>query len=206
MAGDPFSEILTAAWRCNAELVVMGTHRRHGLKEFFLGTTIERVTRKGERPVLVVKDEPAQPYRSVVIAVDFSVGSRRALQAALPIVPGGEFHLIHAYSTPFSSILTDPATHQRVAEDHKRELGELVEEELAAFARRHPDHSEKIHITMTEGEVTDVLAEACHRIQPDLVAVGTHARTGFAQQLMGGSVAELVLDNPPSDVLVVKGW
>ena len=205
VAGDALGEILAAASRAAADLVVLGMHRKSGFRDRFLGTTVERVLRNARPPVLVVKDEPEKPYRRLMVGIDFSACSRQALQWALRLVPGGEFHLVHAFTTPFSTILTDPSTHQRVADEHGQDLSRLIEEEMQAFIQRFPDHAERIKVSMVEGEVIDVLASEWHRIEPDLLVLGTHSRTGVAQRFLG-SVAETSLANPPCDVLVVKGW
>jgi universal stress protein E len=45
--GHPFDGILRAAAAADADLVVMGAHRKHVLRDIFTGTTIERVIRGG---------------------------------------------------------------------------------------------------------------------------------------------------------------
>lgn len=52
-AGSPAAEILSAAQRVNAALIVMGTHGLHGLAGL-IGSTAARVMRRGTVPVLVV--------------------------------------------------------------------------------------------------------------------------------------------------------
>ena len=52
------AEILQAADRLEADLVVVGSHGKGGLHYAFLGSVAEKVLRKIHRPVLVV---PLQP-------------------------------------------------------------------------------------------------------------------------------------------------
>ncbi|MGQ0614902.1 MAG: universal stress protein [Planctomycetaceae bacterium] len=54
--GKPASEILDAARRHAAQLIVLGTHGRGGLEHFFLGSVAARVVRKARCPVLTVRD------------------------------------------------------------------------------------------------------------------------------------------------------
>ena len=49
VTGDPFDGILRAAADVNADLIVMGSHRKQ-LLDIIVGTTIERVIRKGHFP------------------------------------------------------------------------------------------------------------------------------------------------------------
>ncbi|HZP45431.1 MAG TPA: universal stress protein [Candidatus Binataceae bacterium] len=55
MIGDPGAEILSAARQHRAELIVMATHGRKGLRRLMLGSVAERVVREAPCPVLTVK-------------------------------------------------------------------------------------------------------------------------------------------------------
>ncbi len=59
--GDPATEILSAAEDAHADLVVMGTHGRTTIKDFFVGSTTERVVERATCSVLTVKPE-GYPY------------------------------------------------------------------------------------------------------------------------------------------------
>lgn len=51
--GVPARVILDTAKRSNCDLIVMGTHGRHGIERFFLGSCAEAVLRESPIPVLV---------------------------------------------------------------------------------------------------------------------------------------------------------
>jgi nucleotide-binding universal stress UspA family protein len=53
--GEPIAEILRVAQEEHADLLVIATHGRTGLKHFFLGSVVERVIRHAHCPVLVVR-------------------------------------------------------------------------------------------------------------------------------------------------------
>lgn len=55
--GVPHVEILDAAEEVGADLVVMGTHGRKGLKRALIGSVTERVVRQCDAPVLTVHEE-----------------------------------------------------------------------------------------------------------------------------------------------------
>lgn len=52
--GEPVHEILRVAQALNADLIVVGTHGRHGAARWLLGSTAERVVRHAGCAVLVV--------------------------------------------------------------------------------------------------------------------------------------------------------
>jgi nucleotide-binding universal stress UspA family protein len=53
--GEPGSTIIAAQQRLGADLVVMATHGRRGLKHLVLGSVTERVVRESTAPVLTIR-------------------------------------------------------------------------------------------------------------------------------------------------------
>lgn len=56
--GEPGNLIIAAQQRLGADLVVMATHGRRGLKHLVLGSIAERVVRESTVPVLTVRAAP----------------------------------------------------------------------------------------------------------------------------------------------------
>ncbi|MFK8067533.1 MAG: universal stress protein [Gammaproteobacteria bacterium] len=55
--GVPYIEIVHAAKKINADLIVMGTHGRTGLSHMLMGSVAERVVRSSTIPVMSVPDK-----------------------------------------------------------------------------------------------------------------------------------------------------
>ena len=62
--GDPGVEVLQLAKRLRADLIVMATHGRKGLRHLVLGSVAERVVREAPCPVLTVKPKPPAAAKS----------------------------------------------------------------------------------------------------------------------------------------------
>jgi nucleotide-binding universal stress UspA family protein len=60
--GDPVAEILRVATEEQADLIVLGTHGRTGLRRLLMGSVAEKVIRRATCPVLAVK----MPVRQAV--------------------------------------------------------------------------------------------------------------------------------------------
>lgn len=84
VAGEsPARAIVRAANRSNADLIVMGTHSRRGLRRFLDGSVAETVLRTAGRPVLVVPEISANAvFSRIVCAIDGSDASRNAARFA----------------------------------------------------------------------------------------------------------------------------
>ena len=54
MTGNPHDAIVKYAAKCNASLIVLGTHGRSGLSHLLMGSVSERVVRHAQCPVVVV--------------------------------------------------------------------------------------------------------------------------------------------------------
>jgi nucleotide-binding universal stress UspA family protein len=53
--GEPVRKLLEAAAEANADLIVIGSHGRRGLRRLFVGSVAENLVRDSPRPVLVVR-------------------------------------------------------------------------------------------------------------------------------------------------------
>lgn len=64
LEGDPSVVIVEEAERREADLIVMGTHGRSGLRHLLLGSTAERVVQHANRPVMTVRGPSTSPRPS----------------------------------------------------------------------------------------------------------------------------------------------
>jgi nucleotide-binding universal stress UspA family protein len=187
----------------DADLIVLGEHRRRLLHDIFPGTTVERVMRHGRRPVLMVNQPPAGPYRRLLAATDLSEHSARALRTALRLGLLDQVHLtlLHVFESPGLAALglsdAPPAT-------HAAQEAEVMRAGSAALARfvselglpLHPDQQ------VAAGDPATVIAGVAARLRPDLLVLGT-AGAGFIRRAVMGSVAATVLGAVRCDTLAV---
>jgi nucleotide-binding universal stress UspA family protein len=55
--GDPADKLVAAAAELDADIIILGTHARSGLKRIFLGSVAEKVVRHAGCPVFVVREK-----------------------------------------------------------------------------------------------------------------------------------------------------
>src|SRR5262249_37854896 len=87
--GRPFEEICRLASDKQIDLIVMPTHGHTGLRHLMVGSTTEQVVRHTSCPVLVLKRDVHAPkakhgtsFRKIVVPIDFSPSSMKALDYA----------------------------------------------------------------------------------------------------------------------------
>ncbi|WP_224197574.1 universal stress protein [Nannocystis pusilla] len=196
---EPAALVLATAERFGCELLVTGAAREETLGRILLGTTVEQLLNKSAAPVLVVKRRPRGPYRDVVVATDFSEGSRRALEVALELLPAAQISLFHAFDVPLRGLMNDPAA---ASEAWSNEAATASQAFLAATPKVAA--SRRFIATQCEsGPVTSLLAELLETRDIDLVAMGTEGRGYLAGRLLG-SVALTLLNTLPVDMLVAR--
>jgi nucleotide-binding universal stress UspA family protein len=203
--GRAHAAIVEVSEKSATDLVVLGLHREDALKDMFRGTTVERIIRAGNVPVLLVKDRVAGPYQRIMVAVDFSVYSRRAVAFATSFAPEAELFLVHAYDVPFKGFIHGEDTEREARENHERQLQRMIDEEMAPFLADRERGTPRVRAVMQQGSPHEVIRDQVAALKPDLLVLGTHGRTGVAHAVLG-SVAEYVLNAPPCDVLAIKAW
>ncbi len=203
--GKGFQDILRFAEQEAVDLVVMGTHRPDFLKDMFIGSTAEQFLRHTDYPVLTVTRPADGPYRKVLAAIDFSICSRRALETALDLLPEGEFHLVHAYHSPAEDPESEAWPHTDLSKRLEEEVRQRIQEEFGTFLHKYEHRGFSFHTEVIAGEPLDVLNTQVQKLDPDLLTVGTHGRTGVGRALLG-SVASRLLHRPPTDILAVRAW
>ena len=204
ITGDAFDGILRAGAQVSADLIVMGTHRRQLLRDIFVGTTIERVIRKGTFPVLMVNHDAQRSYNNVVAPVDMSETSANALRIALStgLIGNTGATLLHAFLAMAKGRMlvdgVDPASIDDYVGDERR----TAMDELASFLVANDLDRPHWSFRLEEGGPIEVISRAVAEMHPDLLVMGTHGRSGLPKMLIG-SVTEEALRSLKVDILAV---
>lgn len=204
LSGESFVEIIRCSRDMGAELIVLGRHGRRPVRDMFIGSTAERVIRKGDVPVLAVNLKPAGPYRRPLIATDLEDTAPRVFGLALRILEPTvkTVQVVHAFNVPFEGFIT-PTSAARVKSEYRRSLQDSARESVARLLARYEDTGMRWQATVRAGDARSLILREVVRSQADLVALSTHGRSGVAHALVG-SVAEWVISQAPCDVLVAR--
>lgn len=199
--GAVIPQLVELTHTLRGDLMVVGARGEGFVKQYYLGSTAEKLVQKSPCPVLVVKNAPKAPYRRVLVPVDFSPSSLATLRLVRHIAPTAVVTLLHAYDLPFEGKLrlagTDDLTIHLYREKVRREASEAMHR-LTHEAGLAPGtyNTEVLHgdpwIRIIEQETTT----GC-----DLIAMGKHGNN-LLEDLILGSVTRLVLSQSASDVLV----
>ncbi|MGY6557866.1 MAG: universal stress protein [Nitritalea sp.] len=185
--GSPFSGISKEIAEVEADMVIMGSRGSSGLEELLIGSNTEKVVRYAKCPVLTVKG-PTQlaSLKKIVYASDFSAKKDEVIEQVkeLQKTLGAELYLVKV-NTPSAF-----------------ESSRTSFEKIEAFIERHAIQHVTAEIYNSPSEEEGIVDYA-QDIDADLIALGTHGRTGFLH-LLSGSIAEDVVNSAKRPVWTMK--
>jgi nucleotide-binding universal stress UspA family protein len=203
-SGRDWAVILEVAELGGFDLVVLGTHRMDRVG-YLLGSTVERLIAHVSVPVLVVPKPAERAYERPIVAVDFSIHSRRAVKLARALAPEARIAAVHAWEVPLRAFLRSAESRKKIEAEEAGRLERLIEREFADLIAAVPDGHEKLEPVLRRGEAVKVLEAEVAARKADLLVLGTHGGGGL-REAMVGSTAKAFLKLPPCDVAVVKAW
>jgi nucleotide-binding universal stress UspA family protein len=202
--GPPAPRILDVAERDGADLVVVGTHGRAGLDRLLLGSVAEHVVQLARRPVVTVRPGSAGVEGSglgrILFPTDFSDTAQQAWPwvRALADATGAAVELLHVVRAVVTDQAVDPAILARAAELIRQDAHRQADAFIAGCGL--PAGRVVVHVA--SGVEAEQIAHFAAARRVDLVAMGTHGRTGLVRLALG-SVTRRVLHQATCPVLTV---
>jgi nucleotide-binding universal stress UspA family protein len=143
------------------------------------------------------------PFKSILVPVDFSPHSERAVEVAMEMAAamGAEVHLLHVYGIPVGVAgpgIYDTALPVGVLTDLRDSAAKALEELVARFGER----GVKVSGLVREGVPAGTIVDTAEEVGSDLIVMGTRGLSGLKHVLLG-SVAERTLRSASCPVLAV---
>ena len=196
--GDSWDVISQVIQDKHADLVVMGTHGRGGIKKLILGSTAEKVIRHAACPVLTVGPHvpsgSCEQFGHIFYASDFSSGSHKALPYAISLAEKDRSHL-----TLLHVIESDPSSQSEVLERRKEsreKLSQMVSCELDL------PHQPELEVEL--GIPQEEIVRQAHARKANLIIMGAHAG-GIMSRHLPWTTLYYVLQHAHCPVLTVRG-
>jgi universal stress protein E len=219
--GKPFVEIIREVLAEQRDLLIKPVMKPSSLGQRLLGGTDMKLLRKCPCPVWLVKTTQQDPYRQVLVGLDYEPENPEndplnerimEISTSVALANFSELHVVHAWRFEHESFFRSPRaglTPGEVddiieAEAHARRR--WLNDTVAKSCEKHgPEAAAYLnpHIHLIQGEATEVVCECAKRIGAELVILGTVARTGIPGLIMGNT-AEAILHQIDCSVLAIK--
>jgi nucleotide-binding universal stress UspA family protein len=201
-SGRSCPEICAAAQKLNADLLVIATHGRTGLKRLTLGSTAEKVVRYARCPVLVAREGTNRSIRAnaegivlekILVPIDFSECAREGAKYASAFASriGANLILMHvAYPPDYtaSDATIVPPEWPQLVETARL----LAENNLKEIVNSLPHVGISTETKVAVGTPIDKLVEETARPDVDMVITSTHGYGGLRHALIGSTAEQLV--------------
>jgi nucleotide-binding universal stress UspA family protein len=203
--GAPHRVLLEAAGRGDVDLIVIGAVESEEAASRLIGSTADRVVRKADRPVLLVRNELAVPLQRVLLPVGLSGRTAEALEEGLEFLGGMEGGREAELEVLFVSAEVEgrPARGQSVPDQIRRTATGRLDGFLAeAFSGVRSATDWRIGSRVEFGFIDREILNRIERWQPDLVVLRTHDREEVEPFLLGRVTMALMRQDGAS-VLVI---
>jgi nucleotide-binding universal stress UspA family protein len=198
--GRPAQRLVQFAREVDADTLMLGPHQRSGLFDF--GSTTRGIIGSA-RCDLWVQTGPPRQIQRILAPIDLSEESLRALACARDLAQeyGASVTALHCFQPPEVAYAASPgypiAGPVYVVEDVRRLAQEEFQRTLEDFDWGSVEHSP----LFIEGHPAEVTLE--QQEGHDLIAIGTHGRTGLTAAVLG-NVAHSVLRGATIPVLALR--
>ena len=176
--GSLSQSLLNQIQKHQADLVVMGTHGVHGLKELLIGSNTEKIVQYSPVPVFVVHHaQKISNIRNIVFPTEIDLAQHAMIEKikALQVFFKARLHLLHI-KTPVNEV-------------KKSEL-EMSMQNMAHFY----DLVNYTVCVLEENKEEDGIKKFAADLPDSIIAMGTHGNTGI-RHFIAGSIAESIVNH-----------
>ncbi|GAB4481347.1 MAG: universal stress protein [Burkholderiaceae bacterium] len=202
--GRPAPQIAAAARELGADLLVVGAHGEHPVRDLVMGSTAQKLLRIAPCPLLVVKRPPPFEYRTVLLPTDFSAPAVRAAEAARALLPDALFHFVHAFELPYDGLMRYAGVDEATVQTYRAAAQGALAARLAEIAAAFGAPAGRATANVRHGYAPARIDEWIVELAVDLLAIAAHGKSELQTAFLG-SVSAHVVQTAPCDVLLVRG-
>ena len=176
--GSPARMITDFAKKKSIDLIIMGTHGTSGIREYFVGSNAEKVVRHAPVPVMVMKNYYKGAMRNIVFPNTLETEKQEVLVTRVKELQAffkATVHILYV-NTP-TNFTADNITIER----------------LKQFARQFNFKNYTLNVYNYPFEEPGII-HFTNSIKGDLIAMGTHGRSGISH-FLNGSLAEDIVNH-----------
>lgn len=208
--GNAAENIINMAENDGYDLVIVGSHNKHVLQRFFLGSVSYKVAKYCKSSVMVIKPSELsiindnQDY-SVLFAADSSQYSENASRRLSDFLnkKRAEVTILNVCPPIQETIPADAYVYTdiaRIMEESQNIAEDILKDIYIDMARQGINVIKKYHVT---GDPALAIIEEAEINKSNLIVTGSHVKTGLAEWIIG-SVSSRVVEYSPTSVLIIK--
>lgn len=199
--GDVHRAILAAVAHAGVDLLVVGDHRRSVIRDLFRDTTVERLVRLVQIPLLLARTVPGRSYHRAMIGLESDEGNEllTALDLLGPAAPSSLTGL-HAFDATAAGMLALASVPEASIEAYRQDV--MISARSDILAALDPAQRSRLRLRFEEEDPATALMRAAEGEDCELIVVSTHARRRIVRTILGSVSAELIR-RATADLLIV---
>ena len=148
-------------------------------------------------------------FRNVLVAIDGSAASTRALEVAVELAADQKaaLSIVHVIDDFAAMPMYDgsfvPANYMESMVEGLKESGARILDKAGKVASRRDVAPRSVMVETGGQSVAQAILAQARKLRADVIVLGTHGRRGLSRLLLG-SDAEMVLREAPCPVLLVR--
>jgi nucleotide-binding universal stress UspA family protein len=183
VVGSLVPEVIKAAKKEEADLIVIGRSHKGALEHLYTGSDVTELLRRAETPVLVYKHlsetviSIEQPFERPLLAMDWSPASMKAvgyLKELKDVVQ--EISVVHVVSEKDLK-----GTSAMSVQKTRKQARKKLEEISALFAAEGIEAREHVYI----GEPEEEIEKAARECQSTMIVMGSSAKAAWIERWLG---------------------
>lgn len=209
---DVARSLVEHAGEFGADLIVMCTHGRSGLRGLLFGALAQQVLNLGPTPVLLIHPTesgaaPAFACRRLLVPLDGDPDHERGLAVAVSLAQlcAATLQLVMAVHT-VGTLSGQRAAMAKLLPGTTLALLDLKQEQAVAYLQQHLVQLQAAGLTaaalVSRGEPAQVIVQSARQAQADLIVLGTHGKSSL-DAFWAGSITPKVVSQPHVPLLLV---
>ncbi|MCO6477451.1 MAG: universal stress protein [Phaeodactylibacter sp.] len=202
--GSPLEKLLALVKEKEAGLLVLGRKA----DAYNHGVLSKNIIRQTKADVLVIPEKAKTELKTILVPIDFSDNSVRALKTALSIKKqigeGVKIYAINIYQRPnlmaYKLNMTPERFEQNIQENHEKGFEKFMNEELPGYL----DEIEPILIWRDMPDVAHQIMNKAREIDANLVVIGCKGHSKLELMLLGSTTETLLNIDTSIPALVVS--
>lgn len=199
--GSPFDRIVVTANTINTNLLLIGAGEKLENDIFQLGITAEKIIRRSNKPVWVIKRDRSLDIKKILCPVDFSRESKQALKNAIIMARrfNAELNILSVNQLVYSGPLS------LKMDWHEQNVSKRLEhtKEFDLFLKKFNLVDMNWKKEIRDGDPDKEILATIKSQKTDLVIMGTTGKSGLSRMIIG-SVTEKVIREVPCSFITMK--
>ena len=173
----------------NYDMVVVGSHGTGGKSEWFIGSNTQKLVRKLNHEVLVVKNKPETiDYMNALFVTGLFENEKEVFDRFLSLATKLGIRKVHIMSVDTSSYFSQPTI---VMEEALQDFKDLVSDDMEVSTHFYK------HLSVDAG-----VRNFTHEHEVDLVAISNHHRHPL-KRIFSGSNVEMIVNHIDCPILTI---